>query len=326
MKQVRTWLLVLAAFAAQAGILAPKAALAQPKKPAPAPAATGAKPAGGAVDELDDPKPADTGAAGAAPAGGEPAGEPTGGICEIDPSACPKAIDVKKAAERPMDEEVLAVPQIYALRAHRLEVNPYFSFSLNDQFVSHPGPGLAINYYLSNVLALGVSGNYYGGLNVDSDFNFQNRRAARVATPLSEYLVGVNFNMTYVPVYGKFAAFSDFIFNYDLYVVGGLGMMWNRPIAVVDPDNRKFDWKGDLSILNPGIGLRIFFNRWFAANLELRDYIFIPKTENLKVGTTTEQQRDKNTWYGGSEFTNNIQAQIGVSFFLPPSWEYKLPK
>jgi outer membrane beta-barrel protein len=221
---------------------------------------------------------------------------------------------------------VLAVPQIYALRAHRLEVNPYFSFSLNDQFVSHPGPGLAINYYLSNVLALGVSGNYYGGLNVDSDFNFQNRRAARVATPLSEYLVGVNFNMTYVPVYGKFAAFSDFIFNYDLYVVGGLGMMWNRPIAVVDPDNRKFDWKGDLSILNPGIGLRIFFNRWFAANLELRDYIFIPKTENLKVGTTTEQQRDKNTWYGGSEFTNNIQAQIGVSFFLPPSWEYKLPK
>jgi outer membrane beta-barrel protein len=349
MKQVRTLLMAAATLAALAAatlavpaaavglLLQPSSALAQPRPKAPvAKPGSGAKPgaaavappagapAGGTDIDLDE-KPA--GVAVPTPTPEAPTGDaPTGGICDIDPSACPKAIDVRKAADNPLVEDVKTVQQIYALRAHRLEVSPYFSFSLNDQFVSHPGPGLSVNYYLSNVLAIGASANYYGPLNSDSDFNFQNRRAARVATPLSEYLLGANFNMTYVPVYGKFAGFSEFIFHYDLYVVGGVGVIWNRPIAVVDPDNRKFDWKPDLSILNPGIGLRIFFNRWFAANLELRDYIFIPKTENLTVASTDAQKRSSGTWYGPTEFTNNIQAQIGVSFFIPPSWEYKLPK
>ena len=33
---------------------------------------------------------------------------------------------------------------------------PYWSFSLNDQFVTHLGPGLGVNYYLTNVLAIGA--------------------------------------------------------------------------------------------------------------------------------------------------------------------------
>ena len=42
---------------------------------------------------------------------------------------------------------------------------PYFAFTLNDQFVSHARPGLALNYYITQVLAVGVNGNWYGGLN-----------------------------------------------------------------------------------------------------------------------------------------------------------------
>ena len=61
----------------------------------------------------------------------------------------------------------------------------------------------------------------YAGLNGDSDFNFENRRAAHLSVPLNEYQWGANLNFTYVPVYGKFAGFNKFIFSYDLYVVGG---------------------------------------------------------------------------------------------------------
>jgi len=148
-------------------MLLPAAALAQPagKKPGGKGGAQPAQPAGGAAGsgeiELDEPQPNQPAPGGEAPAA------PTGGICEIDPSACPKQEDIKAAAGKKLNAEIYAVQQIYALRYHRFELQPYWSFSLNDQFVSHPGPGLAANYYITNVLAVGVNGTYYGGLNVD---------------------------------------------------------------------------------------------------------------------------------------------------------------
>ena len=105
MKQARKWLPIAAAL-----MLLPQAALAQkkPKKPAaPVPA-----PAAGGEIELDAPTgTAPVPAAGAATTGG-------GGICDIDPSACPKggALDLGAAAGKTVNAEVYAVQQIYALR------------------------------------------------------------------------------------------------------------------------------------------------------------------------------------------------------------------
>ena len=58
---------------------------------------------------------------------------------------------------------------------------------MNDQFVSHDGPGVAINFYITNVLAIGVNGNFYQGLNVNSAFNLQKSRATRLGDPITEY-------------------------------------------------------------------------------------------------------------------------------------------
>jgi len=292
---------------------------AQPGAPAAAGGAGAA--AGGDVQELDGP------ATGAAPTGDANAGAgtgATGGICDIDPSACPKPEDIKAAANKTINAEVYAVQQVYVLRARRIEVSPYWAFGLNDQFISHSGPGMSLNYYISQVLAFGINGTYYG-INGDSDFNFQNRREARIAVPLNQYLAQANVNFTYVPFYGKFSAFNDFIFHYDGYVVGGLGGIWDKPLAVIDPDNRNFSYKFNLNF-DVGLGLRVFFNRWFAVNLEVRDYIFNEALENTTVAQTQAQQLDPSTWYGDSKITNNIQAQIGVSIFFPFSWTYRLPK
>jgi outer membrane beta-barrel protein len=228
-----------------------------------------------------------------------------------------------KEAARDIREEIYAMQQIYALRVRRFELNPYWSFTLNDQFVNHPAPGLAINYYITNVLAVGLNGNYYRPFNVDREFNHQVRRAARVAVPLTEYDWSAALNFTYVPAYGKFAGFGDFIFHYDAYVVGGVGAISTRPIPVIDPDNRNFEFEPKLAF-NAGIGLRIFFNRWFAAMLEVRDYIFPDKLENLEVDLANPT--DKSTWLDETSLTNNVQAQLGVSIFLPFSFEYRLPK
>jgi outer membrane beta-barrel protein len=320
MKQARVGLLLATALLAW-----PLGAQAQqrgrPKKPpkAEAPPAAPAAPtdAAGAQAPTAAPEPAP-----GAPAAPEPPPEEAKGICEENPELCPQ-IDLDKAAAREVPAPMYAVQQIYALRARRFEINPYWSFTLNDQFVSHNGPGLSLNYYLTNVFAVGANFNLYSGLNQASDFNSQTRRAARVAVPLTEYNWSAGLNFTYVPVYGKFAGFSDFIFHYDLYVVGGIGLLSNRPIAVIDPDNRTFDSKTRLTIANPGIGLRIFFNRWFAATMEVRDYIFLDDLENT---TIEPNAADDSTWYGETKLTNHVQAQLGVSIFFPFSWHYQKPK
>ncbi|HEY3595254.1 MAG TPA: outer membrane beta-barrel domain-containing protein [Polyangiaceae bacterium] len=288
--------------------------------PGAAPAAAGAPAAGASTDvELDapaagTPAPADT----AAP----PSEGDLGDICKIDPTSCP-TVNLQEEAKKSLNEQMYAVQQIYALRYHRFEIQPAWNFSLNDQFVGHIGPVLALNFYVTNVLAVGINGGYY--FNNDSTFNAETRRAARVAVPLTEYLWQAALNFTYVPMYGKFAGFGDFIFHYDAYVVGGVGAITTRPIAVVDPDNRSFPWGSPKVAFNAGLGLRIFFNRWFAAVLEVRDYIFLDKLENTEA-VQPSQATNSATWYGENKLTNDIQAQIGVSIFLPFSWDYRLPK
>jgi outer membrane beta-barrel protein len=263
---------------------------------------------------------------------GDVGGDAQGGgleeICKIDPAACPN-LDMEKEAARPIRENIYAVQQIFALRVRRFEVNPYWGFTFNDQFVSHPGPGLALNYYITNVLAVGVNGNYNGLFNIDSEFNAQVRRSARVAVPLNEYQWSAALNFTYVPAYGKFAGFSDFIFHYDAYVVGGVGALSTRPIPVIDPNNRNFQYEPKLAF-NAGLGLRIFFNRWFAAILEVRDYIYNEKLENLQSSDDLilagQDPLNKDLWTDETRITNNVQAQIGVSIFIPFSFDYRLPK
>lgn len=251
---------------------------------------------------------------------GEEAG--LGSICEIDPDACPK-LDFDKEAARDIREQVFAVQQLFVLRRWRFEVQPFWQVPLNDQFVGHAGPGLGLNFWITNVLAAGISGNYYEPFNSDSDFNFQTRRAARIGVPLTEYRWNANVNFTYTPIVGKFSGFGDFIFQYDAYVVGGVGAISTRPIPVIDPDNRGFDWETNIAF-NAGIGLHIFFNRWLAATLEVRDYVFNDKLENTNIPPGSEQ--DPDTWYGETQLTNNVQAQLGISIFFPLSFEYRLPK
>lgn len=260
----------------------------------------------------------------AVPGADVPGGEGLEDICKIDPTACPN-LDMDKEAARQFKEPLYAVQQIFALRVRRFELYPWWGASLNDQFVAHPGPGLAANYYISNVFFAGINGQYYGPFNSDQAFNAQVRRAARVAVPLTEYAGMANVQAGYVFAYGKFAFLSDFIFQYDAYLVGGVGMIWDRPIPVIDPDNRNFQYKGHVTF-NAGIGLRVWVNRWFAITGELRDYMFFDQLENLEVALPPGD-RDPSTWYDSkSYFTSNVQAQIGASIFIPFSFDYRLPK
>ena len=226
-----------------------------------------------------------------------------------------------------VSEEIYAVQQIYALRRNRLEILPSFGFSLNDPYVSHYNIGAGLNFWITNVLAIGANLNWYQGLDKESDLNFHVRRSTRLAIRPTEYQFGASLNFTYVPFYGKFAMFNRYIFQWDAYVLGGIGLMHTRPIPVVDPQFRSFDYSYKVSIGNPGIGVRVFLSKWLTVFMELRTYPYLEKLENLQVALGEQNRKDEKKWLDSSStLVWNVVASVGLTVYLPFGFDYKLPK
>jgi len=274
---------------------------------------------------------ADSEAAGAAndgEAGGSAGGDVIGDLAGDDGSSSPKAAAQSAGPKlNEVSEEIYAVQQIYALRNNRLELMPSFGFTLNDPYVSHPNLGIGLNYWITNVLAIGANLNWYQGLEDESDLNFHVRRSTRLATRPTQFQFGASLNFTYVPFYGKFSMFNRYIFQWDAYVVGGIGVMRTRPVPVVDPEYRSFDYSYKLSIGNPGIGLRVFLTKWLTVFLEGRTYPYLEKLENLSVAFNQASRKDPSTWKDSSNtLVWNVVASVGMTIYFPFKFDYKLPK
>ncbi len=250
----------------------------------------------------------------------------TGVIGELAAEDSTVASDFKLQAPKEAKEEIYAVQQIYALRLNRFELAPSVAFTVNDPYVSHTGIGAAFNYWWTNVLAIGVNFLWYEGLENESDLNYHVRRSTRLGVPITEYQFGAHLNFTYVPLYGKFSLFNNHIFQWDAYVLGGVGVMRTRPVPVVDPEYRYFDYDFRLAF-NVGLGIRVFVTRYLAIFGELRDYAYLEQFESLDVPLDTAARQDPDTWLSDSStLTNNVTIHLGVTLFFPFSFEYKLPR
>jgi len=239
-----------------------------------------------------------------------------------------RAKDEADAGAEPRQKEVVekiyAVQRMSVLRTGRFELTPSFATTFNDPYVSHPSVGVALNYWITNVLAVGVNLLWYEGLSSESELNFSIRRSARLAVPITEYQLGTYLNFTYVPVYGKFELFNDAIVQWDAYLVGGVGMLRTRPIAVIDPAVRSFDYDWHVA-MNAGLGLRVFVTKWLSVFGELRDYLYMERLENLQV--SLDARSDRSTWLDkDSTLTHNVTVALGFSVFFPFSFDYRYPK
>jgi outer membrane beta-barrel protein len=224
-------------------------------------------------------------------------------------------------------EEIYAVQQIYALRLKRLELAPSVAFTLNDPYIKRYGLGFAMNYWFTNVLAIGINFNWYdwGGNPLDRGTNleFRVRNQFRLGIPINDWQFGLWANFTYVPFYGKFKVRKK-IFQWDSYLIGGVGIMRTQPIPVFDPEIRNFGWQTNVAF-NVGAGLRIFLTRYLTFFTEFRAYMWPDKFENVQVDPGNRS--DPSTWtQDGSTFVANTSIQIGFTLFLPVKFEYRLPK
>ncbi|HET8939777.1 MAG TPA: outer membrane beta-barrel domain-containing protein [Polyangiales bacterium] len=228
------------------------------------------------------------------------------------------------AREKESIEKIYAVQRMYVLRNGRFELAPSLAQTFNDQYVSHPSLGAGLNYWITNVLAVGVNLLWYQGIESEQKLTFSIRRSTRLAVPITEYQMGAHLNFTYVPIYGKFEMFNDSIFQWDAYLIGGVGMLRTRPVAVIDPAVRTFDFQWRVAF-NAGIGLRVFVTKWLSIFGELRDYLYMEKLENLEVSLS--KRGEPSTWTDqNSKLTNNVTVSLGFSMFFPFTFSYSYPK
>jgi outer membrane beta-barrel protein len=221
---------------------------------------------------------------------------------------------------------IWALQQVYALRKGRFDLQPSLGVSMNDPYVRHASFNLAASYYITEVLSIGLSFNWYRWLDNQTDVNYSISRATHQTVPIHEYMLGGQLNMTYVPMYGKFAFLNDWIVHWDIWFIGGGGFIFTRPIPVIDQDYRTFDYEIKIAF-NVGIGGRLYLTRFLAVFVEVRDYIFPEKLESLVTYSDPNLRSDKDNWLDEDvKLTNNVTLQAGVSLFLPFTFDFKLPK
>ncbi len=214
-------------------------------------------------------------------------------------------------------QDILVVVRKPFLKARRTELYPFIGTTMNDNMVRHYTIGGELAYYLTDVLAVGVEGLYY----VDGfrePFDLVARQARRLPT-VNQYNWSAALNFHYVPVYGKFAILDRRLVTWEVAFTAGIGAGQSEVI----PRDTKFPGFTNLLIMpNLGANMRFFLTKWMTVNVGIRDYIFYDKYEptNRAVGMNETAAEAKSRADGA--LINNVMFQVGVSFWLPPSFEY----
>ena len=214
-------------------------------------------------------------------------------------------------------EDIVVVIRKPFLKQKRTELYPFVGTTMNDNMVRHYTVGGELAYYLTDVLAIGVEGLYYVRA-FREPFDLVARQARRLPT-VNEYNWSAALNFHYVPVYGKFAILDRKLVTWEVAFTAGIGAGQSEVI----PRDTKFPGFTNFLIMpNVGANMRFFIAKWLTVNVGVRDYLFLDKFEpvNRDVGmnATAEQAKEN----ADSQLINNVMFQIGISFWIPPSFEY----
>jgi outer membrane beta-barrel protein len=277
----------------------------------------------------DDKTAGDTGKADAAASSGTAAPSESLEGDETQPGKVEEDLGGPKAA-RPTStgswSDIVVVPRKAFLKGGRFEFQPMVGITVNDNLIRHYVFGLDLNYFLSDVLWIGLEGQYFihqltnQEELVGSEYNR--------APTLNKYLYGGSLNLGYAPIYGKFALFNRSILSWEIWISGGVGVTLTQTIPR-DPANDNLAFKNTDLTPNVGIGSRFFLLNWLTVNFALRDYITPDHFEPLPDGnlatpaiTTSAEAKDRSQ----SQWVQNLVFSVGVGFYLPTKFQYKTPR
>jgi outer membrane beta-barrel protein len=226
-----------------------------------------------------------------------------------------KATPIKKT---PLSwQDIVVVVRKPFLKSHRTELLPFVGTTMNDNMIRHYTVGGELAYYLTDVLAVGVEGMYYIH-SFREPFDLVARQARRLPT-INEYNWSAALNFHYVPVYGKFAVLDHSLVTWETLFTAGIGAGQSQ---VVPRDNKYPGFSNLLIMPNVGASMRFFLAKWLTVSLGIRDYVFFdhfePKGRTDTMYTSAADAKD----HADGALINNVMFQIGISFWVPTSFEY----
>ena len=199
-----------------------------------------------------------------------------------------------------LGDKVKAVQRKGFIKAHRFEVEPQFSLSVNDPFYQKFGVGLRLAYNIEDSLAVAVRGTYYTPYRRDS---VREGMLAFQSQLLSSQLYGLAMAYgIWSPIYGKASFLNKNIVHFDVYLSAGFGAVWSA--TSLAPRNEGPHLGTDL-----GGGIRFYPKEWLAFDLGLSATLYPDQPIKSVPGTVQKV----------------FAANIGFSFFFPTSFEYVYP-
>ena len=225
-------------------------------------------------------------------------------------------------------QDIVVVKHKPFLKMQRFELAPALARTLNDNMIKHTALHVMANYWLTDALAIGVEYlciDLCSGFDLNpigADFGETYKLVAsqdRRLPTLNKYNYGAALNFHYSPIYAKFAVFNQKIIHLEGFFTAGVGFTQTE---VVPRDPALQSWKNDF-LITPNIGftMRVFLADWITLSLGVRDYIFIDKYES--PDRTADQSVSQAMDAADTKLINHIMFNVGVSFWLPTSFEYR---
>jgi outer membrane beta-barrel protein len=197
---------------------------------------------------------------------------------------------------RRLGDRIKSVQRKVFLKRLRHELSVMGGLSINDAFFQMFSLGGGYAFHISEHFALEASAKYY--------FNPIRLNAVRVvretenATPIAYFApqLTISADLQFAPIYGKMSLMAEKIIHYDVYIAAGFGAAMT--------DNPATPWH---PMGSAAIGARIMATDWLTVRLEVRDQIY----------------QDTRSSVVSSVIQNLVTFNLGVSFFLPPTFDYR---
>ena len=194
-----------------------------------------------------------------------------------------------------------------------LELRPYVAWAYASHSLTRGFTGAEAGLRVNPFFEIALDGAWYAPFNSG---------LPGTPTPVNEARWSADLDFVVYPI-ARLTRPSEQGGTIEPYILGGIGVIADRPVAVVD-SSRNF---GDQKLVDfvSGIGCRLFVTRWLALSLDVRDAVYFDKRENVRVpnGSPSLPISDPNspanpaTFYDpNTYFTNDLQVRLGVGFVL----------
>lgn len=231
--------------------------------------------------------------------------------------------------------QITVVQRQRMLKKKRFELQPQFGISVNDPYVRHYNIGLDVNYWFHNRMAVGITGTGLIGAKTPRYNNIRFQEGLLLTA--NKVLWQASLNFTYNPFYGKIAIFNRALLHWEGSVTIGGGATQTQVLPRYEALHEPFRTvTGGGQV---GINGRFYTRRidWLSVNIGMRSWIFADKLEPINRGP------DDNAAEGGFDDADlndagaaksaaeyraafTVVFYLGVSFYLPPKFEYTTPR